>query len=60
VVDPDRRVARDTREEWTVAGNWFFDGHRNKLTADLSRLGIDDPTGSGTAWRVRLQWDFSF
>ncbi len=30
------------REEYSVAANWFFDGHRNKLTLDYSRLTIDD------------------
>jgi hypothetical protein len=47
--------------ELTVAANWFFQGHNNKLTFDLSRL--KSTIGSGSeddGWRARLQWDFSF
>ena len=46
-------------EEWTLGGNWFFDGHRNKLSADLSRLRNGAVTGADSSWRFRLQWDLS-
>lgn len=56
------RTFENTRREFTIGANWFFKGHNNKLTFDLSRLevedgllGIDD---SGN--RVRFQWDVSF
>jgi phosphate-selective porin OprO/OprP len=50
------------REEYTFAANWFFKGHNNKVTLDLSRLTIDDGLVnlSDTENRVRLQWDVSF
>ncbi len=48
-------------DESTLAGNWFFHGHRNKLTADLSYLQtFADGPGDVSEWRVRLQWDVSF
>jgi phosphate-selective porin OprO/OprP len=47
-------------EELSFAANWFFNGHRSKLTADVSLIDIDDPvTGSENDWRFRLQWDVS-
>lgn len=50
------------RQEFTVAANWFFNGHNNKLTLDYSFLTMDDGAlgldGDGS--RVRLQWDISF
>ena len=49
------------RDEVTVAANWFFDGHRNKLTAEATILDLEDhQTGEVvTDYRVRLQWDVS-
>jgi len=47
--------------EFTFAANWFFHGHNNKLTFDLSRL--ESTIGLGMedkGWRARLQWDISF
>lgn len=49
----------DVREAGAVA-NWYFAGHRNKLTFDLFRVDIEDPSGSADRWRARLQWDLSF
>lgn len=57
-VDPNDLVSGDVRREHTVAANWFFAGHRNKLTVDYSHL-----TGAGGITpvdRVRFQWDVSF
>ncbi len=57
----DRSVDND-RDEITLAANWFFKGHNNKLTLDLSRLSLDDNlVGRGESEsRVRFQWDVSF
>jgi hypothetical protein len=43
------------------AFNWFFAGHRNKLTFDFSRL-HDRNEEVGRRWenRIRLQWDVLF
>ena len=47
--------------ENAIAANWFFDGHRNKLTADVTRFSMDQTDlGSLNETRFRLQWDLSF
>ena len=50
------------RQESTLAANWFFKGHNNKLTLDYSYLTLDDDAFNSSAdgHRVRLQWDVSF
>ncbi|NNK33470.1 MAG: porin, partial [Xanthomonadales bacterium] len=59
-VDPGKGQG-DDNTELTAAANWFFNGHRNKLTADISWLTIDDATTLEAAsdWRFRIQWDIS-
>ena len=57
-VDPDDTVRNDVQKERTVAINWFFAGHRNKLTVDYSHL--TQAGGFTPVDRVRLQWDISF
>jgi hypothetical protein len=48
------------REE-SVALNWFFDGHDNKLTFDYTHLTNNFAARSDdTGWRVRFQWDITF
>ncbi|MEO6110417.1 MAG: porin, partial [Nitrospiraceae bacterium] len=37
-VDPDDTNSNDVIKERTVALNWFFAGHRNKLTLDYSHI----------------------
>ncbi len=59
IVDPDRDRASDTQTEWTLGLNWFFHGHRNKLTADYSWLDFDDPLAGESGNRFRLQWELS-
>ncbi len=50
------------RKEYTAALNYFFTGHRNKLTVDVSHLTLDDRlvNTDATENRVRFQWDVSF
>jgi phosphate-selective porin OprO/OprP len=50
------------REEFTLGANWFFNGHRNKISVDVSHLTLDDEllNISDSENRVRLQWDVSF
>jgi hypothetical protein len=60
IYDPNRDRPDDLEQEFSLAANWFFAGHLNKLTAELGYLtydepGDDDPDG----WRFRLQWDIS-
>ncbi len=52
----------NTRQEFTTALNWFFAGHRNKLTLDFSYLTLRDRLLDQRVSdeRVRFQWDVSF
>ena len=60
-VDPDTSISADGQWEWMIGANWYFSGHRNKLSADLALLDIDDPTTSSESdLRFRVQWDVSF
>ena len=64
LVKPDRREdgtsGASLSEEYALGANWFFDGHRNKLTADLAYLAIDDSFSDGSDVRLQVQWDVSF
>ena len=60
IVDPDRSVTGNTEKERSIGLNWFFRGHRNKLTLDYSRLSVNHPVENGTRNRLRLQWELSF
>lgn len=60
-VDPDRDRSSDTQTEKTIAINWFFSDHDNKLTLDHSWL--HDEAAAATerdTRRWRAQWDVSF
>ena len=59
-VDPNRDVSGDTEKEYTLAANWFFKGHRNKLTLDLSHVIRREAPETDTSNRIRFQWDWSF
>ena len=63
-VDPNTDASGDMRQEFTTGFNWFFAGHRNKLTLDASHLTIEPAPAMGghdlAEQRVRLQWDVSF
>ncbi len=59
-VDPNRDLTDDTEKEYTIGSNWFFNGHRNKLTLDLSHVVRRQAPETDTANRIRLQWDWSF
>jgi hypothetical protein len=56
-VDPNDALRSDVLREHTVAANWFFASHRNKVTLDYSHL---TQPGFTPEDRVRLQWDVSF
>ena len=59
VANPD---LDNKRREAILAANYFFKGHRNKLTLDYSYLTLDNGLVSSDSYedRVRLQWDVSF
>ena len=58
--DPDRSLSGNTEKERTLGLNWFFNGHRNKLTLDYSWLNFEDFGDNATRNRLRLQWELSF
>ena len=58
LVNPDDSFDSQNRE-FTVGANWFFNGHRNKLTIDTSYLAIDEDRGRESDVRFRVQWDLS-
>lgn len=59
-VDPDRGRSGASITEFTLGANWFFNGHRNKLSLDLSHIDRRDAPDTDRSNRVRLQWDWSF
>ena len=58
--DPDTDISGNNNYEYTFGLNWFFKGHKNKLTIDYSYLDYNqfDPEND-TEHMVRLQWDVS-
>jgi len=61
MVSDDTQSAGNINE-YGIGLNWYFSGHRNKLTTDVSYL-ENDVIDSDTAvdhWRFRFQWDVSF
>jgi len=61
-VDPDTSIDHNNEREYLVAANWFFNGHRSKVSADIGRYEIDDAVTDITESenRIRLQYDLSF
>ncbi|MAW97037.1 MULTISPECIES: porin [unclassified Leeuwenhoekiella] len=48
-------------DEISVALNWFFKGHRNKLTAEISNFDYESELQKiKEDWRFRVQWEISF
>lgn len=57
---PDYGVNKNIKKELTFGGNWFFYGHRLKLTGDISYLDSNfQNTEIYFGWRYRLQVDIS-
>jgi hypothetical protein len=58
--DPDTDVPNDDNYEYSIGLNWFFKGHKNKLTIDYSYLKFNQfETENNQEHMVRLQWDVS-
>jgi phosphate-selective porin len=59
---PDTDVDDNRYDELSFGANWFFGGHSNKLTAEITRFDATFQPGTvmedGT--RFRLQWDVQF
>ncbi len=45
--------------EYSLASNWFINGHRNKITVDLSWLDAEEDDETASELLFRLQWDLS-
>jgi len=57
---PDNAIRDNLQNESTVAFNWFFNGHKNKLTTEVSYFDYQDKTlPLAQGWRFRIQWDIS-
>lgn len=61
-VDMDSDRSYDKRTELSTVVNYFFDGHSNKASIQLSRLTFEDPNDliKLAENRVWAQWDLSF
>ena len=58
--DPDTEISGNNNLEYTFGVNWFFKGHKNKLTLDYSYLDYNQfDVEDNTEHMVRIQWDVS-
>lgn len=57
---PDISHYSNAIEAYSIAANWFFKGHRNKLTADFTCFNSFEENGLFDGNRFRIQWDVSF
>jgi hypothetical protein len=61
IYDPDLSVQNDLLNEYSLAINWFFKGHRNKLTAEVNFFHFQQAfAGLTDETQFRFQWDISF
>lgn len=58
--NPDLNTPDNLIEEATFALNWFFKGHKNKLSTEISYLEIEENDDFQPGWRFRVQWEASF
>lgn len=60
-VDPQTSGSNDMIHEVGVVANWFFSGHRDKLSFDVSRYSLmTENDGRRSKIGARVQWDVSF
>jgi len=58
---PNVDLSQNSQSETSVDFNWFFKGHKCKLTAEGSYFDYQDKTlPQESGWRARLQLDISF
>lgn len=58
--DPDTDFSGNNNNEYTMGLNWFFKGHKNKLTIDYSYLNYNQfYIEEQVDHMVRIQWDVS-
>ena len=57
---PDNSLKDNLQDETTIAFNWFFKGHKNKLSSEVTYFSFQDKTlPLEQGWRFRIQWDIS-
>lgn len=59
-VNPDTDLSGNNNWEYSFGVNWFFHGHKNKLTLDYSYLDLNQfDVENNSEHMVQLQWDIS-
>ncbi len=59
--DPDTAIDLVTEHELGIAVNQFFNGHKNKLTLEVTHFIFDDNSSNNPeSTRFRVQWEISF
>jgi hypothetical protein len=60
VYNPGKSEWKNIQRELSLAINWFFKGHLNKLTAEFTFFKFEkEVTEERDDTRFRLQWDIS-
>lgn len=60
-IRPDLNIPSNKQREAAVAFNWFFSGHKSKLTTELTKFTFEDKElPQDNELRFRLQLDISF
>ena len=60
-VDPDVNLASNRQREAAFVVNWFFEGHNDKLTFDVSRYSLGRSAGADLHdTQIRTQWEYTF
>ena len=60
IYNPSVGEHDDLQQELSFDLNWFFHGHLNKITAEISLFAFGEAeTTKQDGWRFRLQWDVS-
>lgn len=58
--DPNVDLSRNLEREYALGFNWFFNGHRNKLTTEFTYFELESSELDGSdGLRFRIQWDIS-
>ncbi len=58
---PDLSISKNRQKELALAFNWFFVGHKNKLTTEITKFTFEDESlPQSDELRFRLQYDISF
>ncbi len=60
LYQPNAEARQNKEKETSVALNWFFNGHKNKLTFETSYFNyVKSDLDPADEWRFRLQWDIT-